>query len=81
MFGSQRVPKDAVGNHPAVREIHIGAELHCHHFIIHLNNNALDPSTNALAAFFVIAKHLYRVTHFKSMFKAGSLHESKLAHT
>ena len=46
VFRIQRIPKDPIGHHPAICQKHIRAKLHRDHFVIHLDNNAVDPAAN-----------------------------------
>lgn len=74
VFGGQRIPQDAVWNHPTIGEVHIGAELHRDEFVVHLHDNAANPAANALAILFMVAKHFHLVAHLKIVRQAGRLH-------
>lgn len=78
MLRSQWIPKDAVGDHPAIGQEDIRAELNRHHFIIHLHNDAPDPTPNTFTYFFMVAENFHIVTHFKSVLRYGRFHECKL---
>src|SRR5690349_6262389 len=81
MFGIQRIPKDAIRDHPAVREEHIRAKLHGDHFVVDLHDNPANPTPHAVLILLVIAIDLNRIPNLKIMGDAWGLHVSELRHT
>jgi len=53
-----------VRDHPSIGQIDVFVELNSHEFIVNLNHNAFQPSTNALVFFIImIAQYLDHITY------------------
>jgi hypothetical protein len=50
-----------VRNHPSIGQKNVGTELNGNHFGIYLNHDTLQPTTYALASFFVVTIDFYNI--------------------
>src|SRR5687767_9154908 len=80
MFRVERIPQNAVRDHPAIRQKDVRAELDRDHLVIHLDDDPADPAAYALLVLFMIAIDFHRVADLKVMLAARSPHVSELWH-
>src|SRR5215207_217640 len=80
MFRVQRIPENAVWNHPAVGQKDVGPELHRHHFVIDLDDDPTDPTPHTFLVLLVITIDFHGITYLEIMLAAGSSHIGELRH-
>ena len=51
-------PQNPIRHHPAVGQIHILSKLNGDHLLIDLNDNSLEPISNAFVVLVVITQHI-----------------------